>query len=111
MITSHMSTISAMSRELSGNRGARRGYRADPGKWCHTASALDILIFPQSPGRWMAAGQKASGAPFPAWSLVIQAPGRVVADDGMAQAQVGGELAMRDRRSFRHSAAREAAGQ
>ena len=67
MITSRMSTMIAVSPELSGNRAAMCGYRADPRKCCHTASALDILVFPQSPGRWMAAGQKNQlGAPFPA---------------------------------------------
>jgi hypothetical protein len=51
------------------------------------------------------------GAPNPAWSLIIQAPVRVVADDSVAaDGQVGGELAMRDRRPFRHSAVREAVG-
>jgi hypothetical protein len=51
------------------------------------------------------------GAPLPAWSLIIQASGRVVADDSKAtDDQMGGELVMRDLLSFRRSAAREAAG-
>lgn len=51
------------------------------------------------------------GTPHTAWSLIIQASGRVVADDSMAaDGQMGGELSMRDRKSFSRPALREAAG-
>jgi hypothetical protein len=70
-----------------------RCYRADRPKWCRIVTALDILVFPQSSGGWMAACPKASaarrGPPDP---LIIQATGRVVAGESKAaDGQMGGD--------------------
>jgi hypothetical protein len=86
-------------------------YRADPRKWCHTLNTVDILVFPQSPAVAAECRVSQRGTPHTAWSLIIQASGRVVADDSMAaDGQMGGELSMRDPKSFSRPALREAAG-
>ena len=81
------------------------------GQWCHTLSALDILVFPQSPGGQPQCRESQRGTPYTAWSQIIQASGRVVAEDSMAtDGRMGGELAMRDPRSLTRQVVREAAG-